>query len=170
MRSLTCAAARDSSRDGAPGPAPSRGRPDTRAIYRSTAASYASLLLLIAADPPDDTGLRDLDERAVVSAGRVRGHAVFRRATEPRARIALAEVAHRAVIDEVERAIGSEHRRVRPVDPAQRRRLDERLVVRDLAAGRPVWIVELIRLLAVEREPRLLEAEALALAAEVHQL
>src|SRR5205823_708363 len=110
------AALTPSSRDEAPGPAPSRGRPDTRAIYRSTAASYASLLLLIAADPPDDTGLRDLDERAVVSAGRVRGHAVFRRATEPRARIALAEVAHRAVIDEVERAVGAEHRRVRPVD------------------------------------------------------
>ena len=89
---------------------------------------------------------------------------------EDRARVALAEVAHRAVIDEVERAVGPEHRRVRPVDPAQRGRLHERLIVVFLAAWRAVGVMELIRLLAVEREPRLLEVEAIIAPAEVHQL
>src|SRR5437899_221200 len=117
--------------------------------------------LLIPADPPDDAGLRDLHERAVISAARVRRAAEFWRAMEHRARVALAEVAHRAVIDEVERAVRAEHRRVRPVDAAQRGRLDERLIVVLLAAGCAVGVVELIRLLAVEREPRLLEAEPL---------
>src|SRR3989442_7825525 len=121
------------------------------------------------ADPPDHTGLRDLNERTVEAAAPWRS-AGLGLVHEPRARIALAEVAHRAVIDEVERVVGSEHRRVRPVDAAQRRNLDERLVIRNLAAGRAVGVVELIRLLAVERESRLLEAESLTRAGEVDQL
>ena len=80
---------------------------------------------------------------------------------EDRAGIALAEVAHRAVIDEVERVVRPEHRRVRPVDAAQRGRLDERLIEVLTAARRAVGIPILIRLLAVEREPRLLEVEAI---------
>src|SRR2546423_121886 len=128
---------------------------------------------LLAADPPDHAGLRDLHERAVVSTARVRRQAVLRRAMEDRARIALAEVAHRAVVDEVERVVGPEHRRYRPIYSAQRGSLDKRLVVVLPAtgrAGRAFRIVVLILLLAVECEARLLEPESLAFAAEVDQL
>src|SRR5207245_8942579 len=77
---------------------------------------------------------------------------------------------HPAVSDGGERGVRAEHRRVRAVDAAQRGRLDERLIVVPLAAGRAVAIVELVRSLAVEREPRLLEVEALTGPAEVDQL
>src|ERR671935_3011321 len=64
-------------------------------------------LLACPADPPDDARLRNLHERTVVPAV-PRRRARLRLAPEHRARIALAEVAHRAVIDQVERVIGPE--------------------------------------------------------------
>src|SRR5205814_1930366 len=106
------------------------------ARMRGPRAIDAFLLRLLAADPPDHARLGNLDERTVISAARVRGKAVLRCAMEDRAGIALAKVAHRAVVDEVERAVGPEHRRYGPVYSPQRRRLDKRLVVVVPATGR----------------------------------
>ena len=91
-----------------------------------------SLNLPCPADSPDDAGLRNLHEWTIPVA------------TESRAGVALAEVAHRAVIDEVERTVGAEHRRDRPIDSTQRWRLDERLIPHRLAGGRAVRVVGLI--------------------------
>src|SRR5207253_2819922 len=121
------------------------------------------------ADLPDHAGLRNLHERTVEAAA-PRRRTGLRLVHEPRARVALTEVAHRAVVDQVQGVVGTEHRRHWPVDAAQRGDLDERLIPDGLAAGRAVGVVELIGLLAVEREPRLLEVEALTGPAEVHQL
>src|SRR6266850_8414082 len=118
---------------------PGEGRavaPATARRHQSGAQPTACLLVVLVvvvipslnlpcpADPPDDAGLRDLHERTI------RWRPV---ATESRAGVALAEVAHRAVIDEVERAVGAEHRRHRPIDTAQCGRLDERLIPHGLA-------------------------------------
>src|SRR5438874_11341655 len=89
---------------------------------------------------------------------------------EDRPRIALAEVAHRAVVNEVESVVGPEHRRYRPIYAPQRGRLDKSLVVVLVATGRTVRIVSLILVLTIEREPLLLGAKSLPFPAEVDQL
>src|SRR5207249_8029572 len=108
------------------------------------------------ADLPDYAGARHLHERRVERIGE------FRR------RIALPEVAPRAVIHQIERAIRAEHRRHRSVDAAQM--AAEGLVRDRLASCSAVRAVSLIGLRAVESEPGLLHRVALAERAEVDQL
>jgi len=96
----------------------SRGRPPRPEVRKpggasatpggSTPSPCRPTSVVVPADPPDDASHRDLNERRVGAASCRAGR---RRVHVPRARIALTEVAHRAVIDEVERAVGAEHRR-----------------------------------------------------------
>jgi hypothetical protein len=81
--------------------------------------------------------------------------------------VALTEVAHRAVIHQIERAIRTKHRRHRSVDAAQA--AGEGLVRYRLAGCSTVRVMSLIGLRTVEGEPRLLHREALAGRAEVDQ-
>src|SRR6267142_2171410 len=121
-------------------------------------------VVVVARDLPDHPGLRDLDQRPVGGAP-----------NESAVRIGLAEVADRAVVDEVERSVGSELHLEGSVDPAQP--ADESLIGGCVfpghlvdAPGSAVRIVRLVLLAAVEGEARQRELQRLPGLAEIHQL
>src|SRR5262245_51124752 len=116
------------------------------------------------ADLPDDPGAGNLNERAISGPRAFRARFHF----ELRARIALAEVAHRPIVDQVQGPIGTERRRYGPIDAVDL--FGERLITGNFAGRAPVGIMSLLRQLAVEGETRLLEPQSLAWPTEVHQL
>src|SRR4249919_952148 len=94
-----------------------------------------------AADLPDRARAGNLHQRRVVWI------------LEARALIGVARVAHRAVVDEVGRAVGPEPDGGRTVDAADLQ--NERLLGLAVAPRRAVGIMPLVRLPAVEREAQL---------------
>src|SRR5262245_31965277 len=118
--------------------------------------------LRVPADLPDHPGAGDLYERPVPGPRTLWARLDF----ELRARIALAEIAHGPIVDHIQGAIGTKHRRDGPVDTVEF--LGERLVAGNFAGRAAVGIMSLIRLLAVEGEARLRKPQGLARPTEVH--
>src|SRR5437660_2459911 len=148
---------------------PPRVRPaGPRRGSTSVVVVVAVVLPADALDLPDHAGLGNLDKRRIG------------RGDELAPRIRLAEVPHRAVVDQVQRAVGAKLNLDGPVDAvddARCGRLRERLIQRSIfsrrlvLAGRgAVRIHALVLARAVEREPGQLQLERLAPLAEVHQL
>src|SRR5712664_1331929 len=131
---------------------------------RALRGAFGGSIVVAGAGPsdlPDHAGLGDLHQRPVSRTG------------EPAVRVRLAEVPHRAVVDEVQRPVGAELELERPVDAVDDPgggRGREGLVLRLGAGGAAVRRVPLVLRLAIEGEARERQRERFAAPAEVYQL